>query len=442
MDKGATVNAESSRTNPDFVVYAPRQNDASRDDGLNEHFLVFDGPDGSLMAVWTQSLRSFGPDAGRQHNHIMFSRSGDEGYTWQAPTRIAGPSAAGAVGQAGGLYMASWAFPMVSEGGRIYVIYNQNQGVSGWIEMHTGTMAGVYSDDGGKSWSSGEDIPMPKSPYDDPKGKIPPEWIVWQRPHRDRSGGYFVGYSHWVHPDFATLGKDEVKGWTWIESVVEFMRFTNVDAEPSPKDLSIRYSSWGENALRVPHYLRPNCSVAQEPSFVRLPDERLFCVMRTCTGYIWWSESNDDGETWCSPRPLLDRDFGRPLLNPVASDPIYRLSDGRYLLLYHNHRGETTDVPASEATPRNPLYIALGEFRPGADQAIWFSDPKLFMDTGNVAVDGKQYDVDAPTNATLSMYSSFTTRNGKNVLWYPDRKTFLLGKRITKATLSELKVPD
>ena len=104
----AAVNPESRRTSPDYTVYTPRQSDASTDDALNEHFLVFDGPDGSLMVVWTQSLKSFGPDAGRQSNHIMFSRSEDEGSTWQVPKRIAGPPPGeGAVGEAGNPHMAS-----------------------------------------------------------------------------------------------------------------------------------------------------------------------------------------------------------------------------------------------------------------------------------------------------------------------------------------------
>ena len=40
------------------------------------------------------------------------------------------------------------------------------------------------------------------------------------------------------------------------------------------------------------------------------------------------------------------------------------------------------------------------------------------------------------------MYSSFTTRNGTNVLWYPDRKFFLLGKRIGDELLADLEVPQ
>ena len=436
-DVNPTVEKESRRTNPDYIVYVPQAWDGSCGDSLNEHFLAFDGPDGSLMAVWTQSALAGGVPGERQFNHIVFSRSTNEGVDWQPPLRIAGPGVDHRQTK-----MSSWAFPLVADSGRVYVVYNQSQGVSGWIAMHTGTMAAVYSDDAGKTWSQPQDVPMPKSPFDDPAGKVPPEWIVWQKPMRDLEGSYLVGYSHWLHPDVATLGRDEIKGWTWIESVVEFMRFTNVHVNPEPRDLTIEYHSWGEKALRVSHYIHPLCSVAQEPSIVRLPDDRLFCVMRTCSGYIWWSQSGDDGRSWCSPRPLLDQDFGRPLLNSVGCDPIYQLSDGRYILVYHNHRGFTDESPASESRPRNPLYLVLGEFRPRADQPVWFSPPKLFMDTDDRWVDGKKHGSDDPRNTTLSMYSSLTSRGGVDVLWYPERKFFLLGRNITSGLLADLEVSD
>ncbi len=428
-----TIQRELQRTNPDYVVYVPGSYDGSTDDSLNEHFLSFDGPGGSLMAIWTQAgIAIDKPRA--QINRIVFARSDDEGVTWTAPTHVAGPASAG-----DSAHMASWAFPMVSKSGRIYVVYNANQGSAGWIKMHTGTMEAVYSDDCGKTWSAAQNIPMPKSPYDDPTGETPPEWIVWQRPERDLSGGYFMGYSHWVNKAAATL--KEVKGWTEIESVVEFMRFTNVDDDPEPDALDVRYSAWGDKALRVPHWKHPLLSIAQEPSLVRLPDDRLFCVMRTCSGYIWWSESRDDGETWCSPRPLLDRDFGAPLLNPVGCDPIYQLADGRYLLLYSNNRGDIEAGGASDAGPRRPCFAALGEFRPDAGQPVWFSAAKQLMDTDDCGVDGVKNTPETPRNSGLSMYASFTTRNGRNVLWYPDRKFFLLGKEITDAFLADMIVP-
>ena len=457
MDMAATIERELRRTQPDYVVHVPKSYDGSTHDSLNEHFLVFDGPDGSLMAIWTQAAIAIGKPRA-QLNRIVFSRSDDEGVTWARPTHVVGPLPDLGAGHrpkphhgedgCGGRaprpecvteHMASWAFPMVSQSGRIYVVYNQNQGSAGWIKMHTGTMDAVYSDDRGNTWSAPQNIPMPRSPYDDPTGQAPAEWIVWQRPERDLSGGYFVGYSHWVNKAAATL--TEVTGWTEIESVVEFMRFTNVDDDPEPRALHVRYTAWGDEALRVPHWKLPLLSVAQEPSLVRLPDDRLFCVMRTCSGCIWWSQSSDDGHTWCSPRPLLNRDFGRPLLNPVGCDPIYPLADGRYLLLYSNNRGDIEGGGASDAGPRRPCFAALGEFRPQADQPVWFSDPKQLMDTDDCGVDGVKSTPETQRNSGLSMYASFTTRQGKNVLWYPERKFFLLGKEITDEFLADMVVP-
>jgi len=421
-----TIQRELRRTNPDYVVYVPSSWDDSTDDSHNEHFLVFDGPDGSLMAVWTQAWSL--PAKGHV-NRIVFSHSEDEGVTWSPPQLVAGPA-----GRDDPTHMASWAFPMISRSGRIYVIWNQNQGLKGWILFHTGTMVGCYSDDAGVTWSKPQHIPMPKSPYDDPKGVIPPEWIVWQRPMRDLRGGYFVGYSHWVNRTVATL--QEVESWPQIESVVEFIRFENIDNDPEPRDLRIRYSAWGEDALRVPHYRYPLLSVAQEPSLVRLPDDRLFCVMRTNSGYIWYSTSDDDGETWHSPRPLLRKDHGRVLPQPVSCCPIYQLADGRYVLFHHNHRGNIETYPEATDGPRRPVYLVLGEFRPGAEQPLWFSDSKLFMDTNGFGVDGTR-----KTLSDLSLYSSFTVRDGNNVLWYPDRKFYLLGKRIREEFLADLCVP-
>ncbi len=422
---------EARRSEPDYIVYVPGSYDGSTNDSHNEHFLVFDGPDSSLMAVWTQSPGL----PGRQQNRIMFSRSHDNGASWSAPRRLAGPSAPDDPAN-----MASWAFPMVSRSGRIYVIYNQNQGNSGWIKMHTGTMDGLYSDDNGVTWSEPQTIPMPRSPYDDADRNIPPEWIVWQIPMRDLKGRYLVGYTRWVAESKARYGKGELPGdWTWIESVCEFMRFENLDDDPEPRDLRLSFSAWGDRALRVPHRKDPLLSIAQEPSLVRLPDNRLFCVMRTNSGSIWYSVSGDDGDTWCNPRPLLRRDHGRPILQPVSCCPIYQagdLTDGRYILLHHNHAGNTDAKPPNPARPRRPAFIALGEFRPRASQPIWFSESKKFIDTDGYATNGKKGD------SQIGVYTSFTSRDGNNVLWYPDRKCFLLGKRIPDSFLAELTVPE
>jgi hypothetical protein len=371
----AYMNKAALRTHPDYVCFIPGSYDRSTRDSDNEHFLVFDGPDGSLMAVWTQ-----------------------------------------------------------------------HQGTAGWNSLHTGTMSGMYSDDNGRSWSRPQDIPMPKSPYDDPGGKVPPEWIVWQKPERAPDGKYTIGYSRWVNKAVAYFnGKDRLPSmligksmsWVWWESVVEFMKFENLDSNPEPADLKISYHAWGDQALRVPHYLEPCLSVAQEPSIVTLPDNRLFCTMRTGSGYIWYTLSGDNGKTWCNPRPLLREDHGSPILQPVSCCPIYQLDDGRYILLHHNNRGDISD-PSKIAVPRTPAYIALGEFRPAADQPIWFSESKVFVDNQSLNAAGEE----TTTGSGVATYTSFTTSTGKNILWYPDAKCWLLEKEVSNEFLKDLKVPS
>ncbi len=421
-DAPLDLERELQRSEPDYVVYVPKSLDGSTFDTGNEHFLVRDAPDGALMAFWTQSSYENAGD-----HRIMFSRSEDEGETWSAPTRIAGPA------RPGDGHMASWGFPITSRSGRIYVIWNQYQGIHDTIRHHTGTMACSYSDDVGATWSPAQEVAMPRSAYDHSDPAMPPMWIVWQLPIRDLKGGWFTGFTRWVASTARTEPVNE--SWTSQEAVVQFMRFANIDDDPEPEHIQIGVSP-DDEALRVPHYDSPYLSIAQEPSLVRLPDERLFCTMRTMSGYIWYSVSDDDGQSWCSPRPLLRRDHGLPIMQPLCCCPIYQLADGRYVLLHHNNDGHFEGC-AREETGKNrrPAFIALGEFRPEAEQPIWFSESKQLMDNDGVGI--------GPLHRTdIGVYSSFTTRGGNNVLWHPDRKFFLVGKRITDEFLSDLEIPQ
>ena len=218
------------------------------------------------------------------------------------------------------------------------------------------------------------------------------------------------------------------------------MKFDNIDDDPEPKDINILYSAWADQALRVPHYLDPELSIVQEPSIVELPDGRLFTTLRSASGYIWYSLSDDHGKTWCNPRPLLRKDHGKPILQPVACCPIYELDNGRYVLLHYNHRGDIhneANVPFHLAFPRAPAYLALGEFRPEADQPVWFSHSKIFLDNGFLNPAG----VKEIAGSQVATYTSMTNTNGKNILWYPDAKCWLLGKEITEEFLSDMLVP-
>jgi hypothetical protein len=414
------LNIELQKTHPDTIVYVPQSTDGSTGDTGNEHFLVFDGPDGSLMAVWTQSSFEGHPD-----QRIVFSRSTDRGHTWAPPTRIAGPDLQAGRG------MASWGFPLVSRSGRIYVIYSRHTGVNDIFTHTSGRMAGIYSDDCGQTWADEQFIPMPRSRWDNPDPSVPANWIVWQKPLRLSQGKYYAGFTRWVSP--AVRPPAPLPVW-WAEaSVVEFMRFENLDDDPEPGSLEVRYFMSDERALQVGLAGYPEVSVIQEPSIVALPDERLFCVMRTTTGHPYYTLSADGGADWSAPQPLRQNDASLPLLHPCSPCPIYQVEEGEYVFLFHNHDGHFGGWGPRDGTwHRRPIWLARGLFRPEAAQPVWFSEPVFFMDHGGVPI----------LRGDLAMYASVTQDEDGLVLWYPERKFFLLGKKIPRRFLSTLTVTE
>jgi hypothetical protein len=421
---GAIMWRELMRTQPDYVIYVPGSLDGSTHDTGNEHLMVFDGPDGELKALWTQSTFEGQPD-----QRIVFTRSPDGGFTWDAPRVIAGPQPP-AQGP-----MASWGFPLVSRSGRIYVIYNKHIGVNDVFTHTTGLMAGIYSDDAGATWSPEGIIAMRRSKWDHPDASVPANWIVWQRPRRLSEGKYFTGFTRWVSK--AVRHPPPQPTWMAEEAVVEFMRFENLDDDPAVEDLEISWHACDDAALRVGFPGHPEVSALQEPSLVMLPDGRLFVVMRSPRGNPYWSVSADAGRSWSEPQVLRYQDDGPPVRHPCSPCPLYELGPGRYLLFYHNHDGHFGPWgPFDSLYHRRPLWYALGEARLHARQPIWFSPPRLLMDNDGVAIGYRGGRTD------LAMYASFTVRGSEAVLWYPDRKFFLLGRRITAAMLEGLTVPS
>jgi hypothetical protein len=415
---------EIQRTRPDYVVHVPSSLDGSTGDGGNEHFLVFDGPDGSLMAIWTQSTFEGEPD-----HRIVFSKSTNEGLTWSKAQKVAGPGKE--LDPKTGKGMTSWGFPLVSKSGRIYVIYNKQIGLTDVGRAFTGVMAGKFSDDMGETWSEEEVVPMPRSKWDDPDPKMPSNWIVWQKPERLSEGKYFAGFTRWVSTKVRSKPPAS-HHWAW-ESVVEFMRFENVDAHPAVRDLKINYFAENDAALRVGFPGHPETSVAQEPSLVKIPDGRLFCAMRTFTGHPYYSLSSDEGKTWTTPEVLRYQDDGVPMLHPISPSPIYEIEDGVFALFIHNHNGNFGPWTGGDSEKcgdtlrhRRPIWLLRGTFQPKAKQPLWFAPPRFFMDTDGVAL-GQAYGIG---RTELSLYASCTRRNGNAVLWYPERKFFLLGKKL------------
>ena len=411
------------RTNPDLVVYLPAL--PGGPDEYADHLHVEYTPGGDLLAIWTAGTYESAPDV-----HIVCARSQDEGATWSDPVVLDRPRAPGMI--------PSLAFPLFSRSGRIYVLYNQNLGIGEGSSRFSGVLRCQYSDDDGHTWIRGDiDIPWRRTRYDHPDPRVGCNCIVWQKPIRDARDRLIAGLSRWSSP--MVYPRPVGGNRNHADTGCELMRFDNIDEGPEPEDIQITWLPDQEGTIRVSPGIEPDASrgysLAEEPAITLLPDGRLWMNMRTVTGRIWYTVSDDHGHTWRPPAVLRYRDDGAEVLHPKSPDPIYRLQDGRYLLFFHNHDGHQYGATGPwDMDARRPLFTTVGEFRSGAHQPLWFSEPKLLCDTQRVGVGVSGL-------IWLAMYSSFTDRNGVRIFWYPDRKHFLLGRYITDQMLEDMQVP-
>jgi hypothetical protein len=381
---------------PDYVVFIPKQRREIVGDRYNDHFQVFDKPDGTLFAAWTQATKE-----GDVDQHVCFSRSRDKGRTWTEPMILAGSP-----NNVNPQPIASWQQPMVSKSGRVYVLWNQRVSND---PLHHGIMLGKYSDDDGETWSQPRVVPFPRVNRD-PEDK-PPSWCIWQRPLRlGQDGKYIVGLTRHGAVTGDQEGADQQIRRSG--STVEFIQYDNIDDDPRIEDIRVVLLAANEKEMTV---VDPKWGLCcQEASIVNLPDGRLFALMRTSAGSPYWTQSRDKGHNWDQPKPLVDAN-GKAYLHPCAPCPIYdrkgpEACSGEYFAFVSNEERSEENSYA----PRGPLFLIAGKFDPDGEQPIRFAEPKPFPSRsgGN------------------AFYSSLTVVDGKTVLWIPDWKHFLIGKII------------
>ena len=432
---------EWKRTNPDIVVYLPEEENGF--DSVNQHFLVKKSPSGAWLAFWTR-----GADEGEINQHVVLSRSTDRGKTWSPPWMIDGPSTARdrdykAPEQREGEWktpdvtddegrrhagIASWQIPIYAEKlGRLYCFYNKNEGVAEYRYDLCGILRGRYSENDGLTWSDPTfDLPMRRTVMDHPDPRFPINWIVWQIPYITSRGEVIAPFTKWPSRKApAPLGSE-----SW------FLRFDNILTEPDVSKLTTTTLPDGERGLRVPSYDNPAGSFSEEPAMVELSDGRFFCVMRTAVGFIAYSLSEDRGHTWSTPAPLYRNFESELMLNPVVPCPIWKLKDGRYILYYCNNNGDANGgkFPCGYGgwrTNRYPAFISVGhEDLSNPYRPIRFGPPKMFVTSGGVGI--------GPGGRTdAGSYCSLIEDGNDRVFFYPDRKHFLLGKRLTDKWLAE-----
>ena len=423
MPNGNCYTDDWKRTNPDYAVYL--QEAPGERDEYSDHIHVFYTPGGDLMCMWTQGSHESSPDL-----RVVCSRSRDGGKTWSPILAIDEPKYKNMVPALG--------FPLISRTGRMYCLYNQHLGY-GDGGLYSGPLRVKYSDDDGHTWvASGVDLPWRRTRFDHPDPKVHPSGIIWQQPIRDAQDRVMVGFTRWssrmAYP--RPIGGNR----NHSDSGIEFMRFENVDEGPHPRDLKITWLPDEAGTVRVSPNIEPEhsrgYSLAQEPGLVLLPDGRLFTTMRTVTGYIWYTVSDDHGHSWRPTQPMRYRDNGAKVEHPKSPEPLYRLADGRFLFFFHNHSGYRDGATGPwDMDARRPVYITVGEFRPQAEQPLWFSEPKFLFDTQKVTCGVTRL-------WWLAMYASLTERGGQRTFWYADRKQFVLGKNITDEMLAGMKAPE
>lgn len=302
-------------------------------------------PDGTWVCVFTTSAGK----EGSASQYSVCTRSTDQGKTWSTPVPIEPPDGP----------EASWAMPLLTRFGRIYVFYVYNgdnirtlpDGKPMRADTH-GWYCYRYSDDHGVTWSDRQRLPMRVTACDRENlfgGTVQMFWGIGKPvTHGDTA---WFGFSK-----LARYFVEGGEGW--------FYRSDNVLTEPDVAKVSWELLPDGDFGLRNPEF----GSIQEEHNLVPLSNGDLYCVYRTTLGYAAESYSRDGGRTWSMPERMRFAD-DRPVKNPRACPRLWRCGNGHYLFWFHNHSGQ-------DFNGRNPAWLSGGVERDG--RILW-SEPEIVL---------------------------------------------------------------
>ncbi len=344
------------------------------DEGYSDQPYVVITNDGNWLCVMTTGKGVEGEGG----QHVVATISRDKGRTWSALIDVepnTGPE-------------ASWAVPLKTSGGRVYVFYTYNKAnireVPGMADKHIrhrvdtlGVYAYKYSDDHGRTWSKDRyEIPLHVTEAD-----------------RDNNFAgqtlFFWGVSKpIVHKGAAYWGWNRVTRWgepgVLVRSQGHFMRSDNILTESDVRRIRWQILPASDEGLRA-----PKGPIAEEINPVSLSDGSLYATYRTIDGYMCHAYSRDDGRTWTPPEYATYAPQGRRIKHPRAYSPVWKTKLGRYLLWYHNHGGEAvhtpewTNMPTGYYRNRNPVWLSGGVERDGR---IHWSEPEIILYDDDPAV--------------------------------------------------------
>lgn len=303
--------------------------------------------DRSWLVVFTTGAGAEGTGG----QHIVASRSTDQGKTWSEPVRIEEPSDES----------ASWAMPYLTDFGRIYVFYDYNgdkihdlgdrknirEDMLGWYCYK-------YSDDKGKTWSERYRLPVRNTAVDlnnDWSGKVQILWGI----------GKPIDLDHGMMFAFTKIGRymlEDSEGW--------FFRCDNINTEKNVKKLKWEMLPVGEKGLKNTDLGTVNA----EQNIVQMSNGMVYCMHRTISGFPAESYSADRGNSWTLP--VVPRYYdGRKIKHPRACPRIWKCSNGNYLFWHHFNGGW-------DFLNRNPVWISGGVEKDG--KIIWSQPEILFYE--------------------------------------------------------------
>jgi len=299
---------------------------------------------------WLCTMTTGKGEEGQQGQHIVATISADKGKTWSPLIDI----------EPAGGPAASWAMPLLTPTGRVYVFYDYNGDRIDSIgdkKISRADMLGwyvyKYSDDNGKTWSSRRfRLPVRETEYDrenDWGGKVQMFWGIGKP--------IVAGQSTYL--GFSKIGKyliDKSEGW--------FFRSDNLLTEPDPDKHVWQMLPEGDVGLRS-----PKGPIAEEQNLVALGDGSLYTVYRTVAGHPCHAYSRNGGKTWTPDAFATYAPGGRLIKHPRACPRLWKADNGKYLLWYHNHGG-------IDFTQRNPAWITGGVEKDGC---IHWSQPEILL---------------------------------------------------------------
>ena len=316
--------------------------------------------------AWLCQLTTGPGEEGRPGEHIISTRSFDQGRTWSDPVDVEPIDER----------EASYGVLAKAPGGRVFCFYNYNtNNVRSYVDKNPvcpdylgkrvdmlGDFVFKYSDDHGKTWSKERiNIPIRKFKIDYEnyyKGEMIFFWNVGRTFELD--GRLYVSLHR--------IGYDE-NDYFFYRTEGSLLMSEDILHIKNPAEANWVTLPEGDTGLKTP---QGGGLVAEEHSYVTLSDKSIYSTYRTTDGMPACTYSRDGGKTWEEPEYVRYED-GRLVRHPRAANFVWKCENGKFLYWYHNNFGKWF-------ADRNPVWLCCGEEvdTPQGKKIAW-SQPEIVL---------------------------------------------------------------